>query len=222
MIICIHFSFRTSKGFGYSCHFMGNCLVLTAVKSKPGRGFTRCIKHELMPRKWHHIAIAHVYSRWGRSDIHCYIDGQLAETIDMSWLVSSNEVCYIADYGYISSGCTHYSISTSATLGVHRMAMRKVAFVVRWAHCMCSPRLSVYSKPTRYTVSDQDIRVIFGTMPNVIYLMDTKRYPDVYIYMYNLLSAPIRWSTQQHTDDGILSEELRSSTVSRIESERQC
>jgi hypothetical protein len=152
-----------------------------------------------MPRKWHHIAIAHVYSRWGRSDIHCYIDGHLAETIDMSWLVSTNEVCYTADYEYISFGCTHSSISTNATLGVHRMAMQKVAFVVRWAHCMCSPRRSVYSKPTRYIVSDQDIRVIFGTMPNAIYPMDTKRYlDDIYMCM----------TFCQHLFDGRLSNTL--------------
>lgn len=89
----MRFSFRTSKGLGYSLHFMGNCLVLTAMKMKPGRGFTRCVKHELSPRKWHHVAISHVYSRWGRSEIHCYIDGHLAEAMEMTWLVNTTDVC---------------------------------------------------------------------------------------------------------------------------------
>ncbi|CAD6185951.1 unnamed protein product [Caenorhabditis auriculariae] len=82
------YSFRTSKGIGYSCHFTGNCLVLTVEKAK-GKEQQRCIKAELVARKWHHIAIAHCYSRWGRSEIKCYIDGQLAETFELSWVVSS-------------------------------------------------------------------------------------------------------------------------------------
>ncbi|CAI5445927.1 unnamed protein product [Caenorhabditis angaria] len=82
------YSFRTSKGIGYSCHFTGNCLVLNIEKTK-GKEQSRCIKAELGARKWHHIAIAHCYSRWGRSDIKCFIDGQLVETIELSWAVAS-------------------------------------------------------------------------------------------------------------------------------------
>lgn len=80
------YSFRTSKGVGYSCHFTGNCLVVNVEKTK-GKEQSRCVRAELGARKWHHIAIAHCYSRWGRSDIKCFIDGQLAETIELSWLV---------------------------------------------------------------------------------------------------------------------------------------
>ncbi|CAL2037445.1 unnamed protein product [Caenorhabditis brenneri] len=82
------YSFRTSKGIGYSCHFTGNCLVVNVEKTK-GKEQSRCIRAELGARKWHHIAIAHCYSRWGRSDIKCFIDGQLAETIELSWVVTS-------------------------------------------------------------------------------------------------------------------------------------
>lgn len=82
------YSFRTSKGIGYSCHFTGNCLVVNVEKAK-GKEQSRCVKAELGARKWHHIAIAHCYSRWGRSDIKCFIDGQLAETIELSWVVTS-------------------------------------------------------------------------------------------------------------------------------------
>ncbi|CAI2347567.1 unnamed protein product [Caenorhabditis sp. 36 PRJEB53466] len=82
------YSFRTSKGIGYSCHFTGNCLVVNVEKAK-GKEQSRCVRAELGARKWHHIAIAHCYSRWGRSDIKCFIDGQLAETIELSWVVTS-------------------------------------------------------------------------------------------------------------------------------------
>ena len=44
------YSFRTGKGIGYSAHFMGSCLVITAVKIK-GKGFQHCIKYDFQPRK---------------------------------------------------------------------------------------------------------------------------------------------------------------------------
>ncbi|KAI4463671.1 beige/beach-related [Holotrichia oblita] len=44
------FSFKTSKGVGYTAHFVGNCLVLTSMKVK-GKGFQHCVKYEFQPRK---------------------------------------------------------------------------------------------------------------------------------------------------------------------------
>lgn len=49
-IILFLFSFKTSKGVGYSAHFVGNCLVLTSMKVK-GKGFQHCVKYEFQPRK---------------------------------------------------------------------------------------------------------------------------------------------------------------------------
>lgn len=45
-----NFSFKTSKGVGYTAHFVGNCLVLTSMKVK-GKGFQHCVKYEFQPRK---------------------------------------------------------------------------------------------------------------------------------------------------------------------------
>ncbi|KAK0416360.1 hypothetical protein QR680_012438 [Steinernema hermaphroditum] len=84
------FFFKTSKNMGYSCYFMGNCLVVSSVNNK-GKEITRCIRQELTPRKWHHIAISYVYSRWSKSEIQCFIDGQLCETIEMPWVASTND-----------------------------------------------------------------------------------------------------------------------------------
>ncbi|VDO19901.1 unnamed protein product [Heligmosomoides polygyrus] len=84
------YCFRSSKSIGYSCHFMGNALVVTAEKAK-GKVVTRCTKKELTPRKWHHIAISHSYSRWGRSEIRFYFDGELSETAEINWAVSTTE-----------------------------------------------------------------------------------------------------------------------------------
>lgn len=49
-IIFVIFSFKTSKGIGYSAHFVGNCLVLTSMKMK-GKGLQHCVKYEFQPRK---------------------------------------------------------------------------------------------------------------------------------------------------------------------------
>ncbi|KAE9554648.1 hypothetical protein FO519_002135 [Halicephalobus sp. NKZ332] len=91
------FNFMTSKGVGYQCYFMGSCLVLNCIRG-PGKEVTKCIKQELTPRKWHHIALSFVYSRWAKSEIQCFVDGQLAETIDATWYCSTNDYfdkCFI-------------------------------------------------------------------------------------------------------------------------------
>uniref|UniRef100_A0A673NIL8 Neurobeachin n=1 Tax=Sinocyclocheilus rhinocerous TaxID=307959 RepID=A0A673NIL8_9TELE len=44
------YCFRTSKGIGYSAHFVGNCLIVTSLKSK-GKGFQHCVKYDFQPRK---------------------------------------------------------------------------------------------------------------------------------------------------------------------------
>uniref|UniRef100_A0A0N5B0I0 BEACH-type PH domain-containing protein n=1 Tax=Syphacia muris TaxID=451379 RepID=A0A0N5B0I0_9BILA len=80
------YCFRINKGLGYSCYFTGNCLVVSSIRSL-GKETARCIRYELTPRKWHHIAISHVYSR----EIQCFIDGQLIETFDVTWLVSTTD-----------------------------------------------------------------------------------------------------------------------------------
>ncbi|XP_055933663.1 neurobeachin-like isoform X3 [Argiope bruennichi] len=91
------FCFRTSKGVGYSAHFVGNCLVFTSMKVK-GKGYQHCVKYEFQPRKWYMIAIVYIYNRWSKSEIKCFVNGQLASTTEMSWLVNNNEPfdkCYI-------------------------------------------------------------------------------------------------------------------------------
>ncbi|KAL3091329.1 hypothetical protein niasHS_007122 [Heterodera schachtii] len=85
-----HSCFSTSKGLGYFCYFMGNCLVLRCVRA-PGKETLHCVKHELLPRKWHHVALSFVYSRWAKSEIHCFVDGYLVEAFDANWLVSTND-----------------------------------------------------------------------------------------------------------------------------------
>lgn len=50
VLVFYYFSFRTSKGVGYSAHFVGNCLVFTSMKVK-GKGYQHCVKYEFQPRK---------------------------------------------------------------------------------------------------------------------------------------------------------------------------
>ncbi|KAI8127766.1 Neurobeachin [Lucilia cuprina] len=87
----------TSKGVGYTAHFVGNCLVLTSMKVK-GKGFQHCVKYEFQPRKWYMIAIVYIYNRWTKSEIKCLVNGQLASSTEMAWFVSTNDPfdkCYI-------------------------------------------------------------------------------------------------------------------------------
>ncbi|KAK6172415.1 hypothetical protein SNE40_016068 [Patella caerulea] len=84
------YCFRTSKGVGYSAHFVGESLVVTSMKVK-GKGFQHCVKYEFLPRKWYMITVSHIYNRWSKSEIKCYVDGVQVSTTDMSWLVSTND-----------------------------------------------------------------------------------------------------------------------------------
>ncbi|XP_037920086.1 neurobeachin isoform X10 [Hermetia illucens] len=91
------YCFKTSKGVGYTAHFVGNCLVLTSMKIK-GKGFQHCVKYEFQPRKWYMIAIVYIYNRWTKSEIKCLVNGQLASSTEMAWFVSTNDPfdkCYI-------------------------------------------------------------------------------------------------------------------------------
>lgn len=91
------YCFKTSKGVGYSAHFVGNCLVLTSMKIK-GKGFQHCVKYEFQPRKWYMIAVVYIYNRWTKSEIKCLVNGQLASSTEMAWFVSTNDPfdkCYI-------------------------------------------------------------------------------------------------------------------------------
>ena len=90
-IIFSIFSFKTAKGIGYSAHFVGNCLVLTSMKVK-GKGYQHCVKYEFQPRKWYMLAIVYIYNRWTKSEIKCFVNGQLASSTEMAWLVSTNDV----------------------------------------------------------------------------------------------------------------------------------
>jgi hypothetical protein len=92
-----NFSFKTSKGVGYTAHFVGNCLVLTSMKIK-GKGFQHCVKYEFQPRKWYMLAVVYIYNRWTKSEIKCLVNGQLASSTEMAWFVSTNDPfdkCYI-------------------------------------------------------------------------------------------------------------------------------
>ncbi|CAH2245779.1 jg15880 [Pararge aegeria aegeria] len=91
------YCFKTSKGVGYTAHFVGNCLVLTSMKVR-GKGFQHCVKYEFQPRRWYAIAVVYIYNRWTKSEIKCLVNGQLASSTEMAWFVSTSDPfdkCYI-------------------------------------------------------------------------------------------------------------------------------
>ncbi|CAF3821428.1 unnamed protein product [Rotaria sp. Silwood1] len=92
--------FCTSKGHGYTAHFVGNCLVISYSKLKE-KTFQHCIQFEFKPREWYMITFAHEYQRWGKSSIHFYINGQIVSNAYFSWSIESGDLfdkCFI--------GCT--------------------------------------------------------------------------------------------------------------------
>ncbi|CAF3354928.1 unnamed protein product [Rotaria sp. Silwood2] len=92
--------FCTSKGHGYTAHFVGNCLVISYTKPKE-KNFQHCIQFEFKSREWYMITFAHQYQRWAKSSIQCHINGQLVSTAYFPWSIESGDIfdkCYI--------GCT--------------------------------------------------------------------------------------------------------------------
>ncbi|XP_054941900.1 lipopolysaccharide-responsive and beige-like anchor protein isoform X7 [Physeter macrocephalus] len=84
------YCFRTSKGLGYSAHFVGGCLIITSVKSK-GKGFQHCVKFDFKPQKWYMVTIVHIYNRWKNSELRCYVNGELASYGEITWFVNTSD-----------------------------------------------------------------------------------------------------------------------------------
>ena len=95
------YSFGTSKGIGYNAYFMGSCLVLS-YKTKPnGKEQQHCVQFEFKPREWYMITISHIYNRWSKSQIICYVNGVQLSFVQMPFYIDQSEVfdkCFI--------GCT--------------------------------------------------------------------------------------------------------------------
>lgn len=66
--VSFDFSFKNSKGVGYSAHFVGNCLVLTSMKVK-GKGFQHCVKYEFQPRKVSAFFFVHTQKMWAKLNV---------------------------------------------------------------------------------------------------------------------------------------------------------
>ncbi|XP_016351103.1 lipopolysaccharide-responsive and beige-like anchor protein isoform X3 [Sinocyclocheilus anshuiensis] len=84
------YCFRTSKGLGYSAHFVGGCLIVTSLKSK-AKGFQHCVKYDFKPQKWYMVTIVHIYNRWKNSEISCYVNGELASYGEITWFVNTSD-----------------------------------------------------------------------------------------------------------------------------------
>ena len=63
-----------------------------------GKGYQHCVKYEFQPRRWYMLAIVYIYNRWTKSEIKVFVNGQLASSTEMAWLVAAQEPfdkCYI-------------------------------------------------------------------------------------------------------------------------------
>ncbi|KAK1792795.1 hypothetical protein P4O66_012708 [Electrophorus voltai] len=104
------YCFRTSKGLGYSAHFVGGCLIVTSLRSK-GKGFQHCVKYDFKPRKWYMVTIVHIYNRWKNSEISCYVNGELASYGEITWFVNTSDTTEKAD---VLLGARDHGIDTWA------------------------------------------------------------------------------------------------------------
>lgn len=127
----MYFSFKTSKGVGYSAHFVGNCLVLTSMKIK-GKGFQHCVKYEFQPRKWYMLAVVYIYNRWTKSEIKCLVNGQLASSTEMAWFVSTNDV---------SINLLHLNQFLSFSHCKHNQPLTKLELYTFW---LCSKSMEIF------------------------------------------------------------------------------
>uniref|UniRef100_A0A3B3TQH5 LPS responsive beige-like anchor protein n=1 Tax=Poecilia latipinna TaxID=48699 RepID=A0A3B3TQH5_9TELE len=84
------YCFRTSKGMGYSAHFVAGCLIVTSLKSN-GKGFQHCVKYDFKPQKWYMVTLVHIYNRWKNSEISCFVNGELASYGDIAWFVNTSD-----------------------------------------------------------------------------------------------------------------------------------
>ena len=42
--------------------------------------------------QWYMVTVVHIYNRWSKSELRCYVDGNLVSQTEMSWLVNTSDV----------------------------------------------------------------------------------------------------------------------------------
>lgn len=42
--------------------------------------------------QWYMVTVVHVYNRWSKSELRCYVNGEIVSGADISWLVSTSDV----------------------------------------------------------------------------------------------------------------------------------
>ena len=93
--------FGTSKSIGYLAYFMGYCLVLSYKTKQNGKEQQHCIQFEFKPREWYMVTISHIYNRWSKSYVSCFVNGTLLSHVAIPFYIDQTEVfdkCFI--------GCT--------------------------------------------------------------------------------------------------------------------
>ena len=113
------------------------------------------------------VSVVHIYNRWSKSELNCYVDGAQVSHTEMSWLVNTNEVyitiCHMLLQPWCTRSWSHYlamyygrpsDINTNESvvfspgrlsISVFWEARRRwkwtLCFVDRCPLCMCSRKL---------------------------------------------------------------------------------
>ena len=95
-----------------------------------GKGYQHCVKYEFQPRRWYMLAIVYIYNRWTKSEIKVFVNGQLASSTEMAWLVAAQEPfekCYIGGNAELDKvEMRKYIDFTSLTLKIADLYKRKI------------------------------------------------------------------------------------------------
>uniref|UniRef100_A0A1A8HZ71 Neurobeachin a n=2 Tax=Nothobranchius kuhntae TaxID=321403 RepID=A0A1A8HZ71_NOTKU len=186
------YCFRTSKGIGYSAHFVGNCLIVTSLKSK-GKGFQHCVKYDFQPRKWYMISIVHIYNRWRNSEIRCYVNGQLVSYGDMAWHVNTNDSydkCFLgssetADANRVFCGqlgaiyVFSEALNPAQIFAIHQLGplCDHILFnAAIWIHTPAKVQLSLYTYLSSEFIGTATIYNTIRRVGTVLQLMHTLKY----------------------------------------------
>ena len=89
-----------------------------------GKGYQHCVKYEFQPRKWFMLAIVYIYNRWTKSEIKCFVNGQLASSTEMAWLVSTNEVSFLYHFYLFFSVVKMFKLLAAFRQVLHRCNAR--------------------------------------------------------------------------------------------------
>jgi hypothetical protein len=58
------------------------------------------------------VSVVHIYNRWSKSELKCFVDGQLVSQVEMTWLVNTSDVSLFSVTNYLEKNLLPLSVKT--------------------------------------------------------------------------------------------------------------